>query len=261
MYATLQQVQRRITEQTTPEDAAPPIYPFNQPTPLPDSLVVPLQGMTSAAPADPVSRNPLSITANLTRPATSTAPSVPHSVATPRRALLQLSGELASVLFLLWLATVVIGFFAGKYYGERHATSASGTAGFADGPAGSREPRGNASMPAEAPAIGNTAAPAAPIPKASAGQYILVLQSVARVTAEDEQRFRADADKLNAYAERRAKDGLKPWFGIRRPVNGGLQLVFGQGRDGVSGVDKEQFQSFADSLGRAGYKDVKWLKL
>jgi len=94
-------------------------------------------------------------------------------------------------------------------------------------------------------------------PAADAGGHVLVLTSVARANADDEQRFTNDARRLNQYAEQNLRGGYKPWFGVRKPSSGGLQLVFGI-VNGQVGIDKDAYKEMANALDRAGYKGSHW---
>jgi len=244
VYATLQQVQRRLTQQTADEGAEAPAFqrpraaagadptrPLTVPTP---SFSLPSAGLGSPPPAQPQVPSP------------GVAPS-------QRRHVLQLSGELATILFLLWLVTLVASFFVGQHFGKRGGAADPGI-GYAAGPAGSRPARTD--PPAE-----ELPATAARTPgQGQVGGHILVLASVSRANPDDEQRFGNDARLLNQYAEKNVRSGYKPWFGVRKPTNGGLQLVFGV-VNGKFGVDKDAFATLADGVDRAGYKGAHWIKI
>ena len=242
VYATLQQVQRRLTQQTADDEAdaaqARSRAAGTPPEPRPQSMPPPAFSMPSA----------------VSSPTLPTGAQVPAPGISPsqRRHVLQLSGELATILFLLWLVTLVATFFVGQYFGKRGVAPDDPGAGYATGEAGTRAPRSEA--PSEqAPAI---KAPAVGQP----GGHILVLASVARANSDDEQRFSNDAKRLNQFAEQNARSGYRPWFGVRKPSSGGLQLVFGL-VNGQFGVDKEPFAAFADALDRAGYKGAHWVRV
>ena len=87
-----------------------------------------------------------------------------------------------------------------------------------------------------------------------------MLSSVARANAEDEQRLSNDARRLNHYAEQNPRSGHQPWFGVRKPGSGGLQLVYGM-VNGQFGIDKERGVDTADALDRAGYKGAHWVRV
>jgi len=241
VYATLQQVQRRLTQQTADDEAdaarSRAIAPSSDQRP--PAVPPPAFSMPSAASSP-------TLPAGAQVPPPGVAPSL-------RRHVLQLSGELATILFLLWLVTLVASFFVGQHFGKRDASPGDPGAGYATGEAGARAPRGETPPP--------TANPATKSPTgAQSGNHILVLASVARATADDEQRFSNDAKRLNQFAEQNGRSGYKPWFGVYKPSNGGLMLVFGL-VNGQFGIDKEPFATFADALDRAGYKGARWQKV
>ena len=252
VYATLQQVQRRLTQTANDElDAAErhrATAPAGEPRPATGSFARP-----SASPG-PLAPHP-QLPTGATIPTGAQVP--PPGVApSHRRHVLQLSGELATVIFLIWLVTLVASFFVGQHFGKRGVAPEDPGAGYAAGDAGARAPR--AATPAEAP-VNATRAPAT-AGQPAAGNSILVLASVARANPDDEQRFANDAKRLNQYAEQNARSGYKPWFGVRKPASGGLQLVFGV-VNGQFGVNKDEFASFTDALDRAGYKGAHWIRV
>ena len=258
VYATLQQVQRRLT-QTAHDDGEAErqraTAPAGEARPATGSFTRPATGAfarPSGSPG-PVAPNP-QLPTGATIPTGAQIP--PPGVAPAhRRHVLQLSGELATVIFLVWLVTLVASFFVGQHFGKRGVAPADPGAGYAAGDAGARPPR---APPAEAPA-NPTRAPAT-TGQPAAGNFILVLASVARANPDDEQRFANDAKRLNQYAEQNARSGYKPWFGVRKPASGGLQLVFGV-VNGQFGVNKDEFASFTDALDRAGYKGAHWIRV
>lgn len=244
VYSTLQQVQRRITEQPpSPDDArphpaaapaSPPVYPFAAALP---------RATPEPRPLPPPVEAPELVPAERLLPTTERV----------RRTSMQLSAELATFLVVLWLITVVIAFFIGQAQGRRPDPSV----GLAPGAAGGR-------VVAEAGAAtpGRTGDPMpaalANVP-AKPGRYVLVLQSVSRTTPEAEQTYAAMAKSLNDTAIKFADRGYRPWFAIRRPANGGLQLVFGC-VNGQFGINKDDFADFATEMER-GYKGAHWVTL
>ena len=243
VYATLQQVQRRLTQQTANDEAdaaqARSRAAGIPPELRPQSVPPPVFSMPSA----------------VSSPSLPTGAQVPPPGVAPsqRRHVMQLSGELATILFLLWLVTLVASFFVGQHFGKRGVAPDDPGAGYAAGEAGTRAPRNETPVEA-APSTSKTPAVGQP------GGHILVLASVARANADDEQRFTNDAKRLNQFAEQNARSGYKPWFGVRKPGSGGLQLVFGL-VNGQFGVDKEPFAAFTDALDRAGYKGAHWVRV
>jgi hypothetical protein len=145
--------------------------------------------------------------------------------------------------------TLVIAFFIGKHVGGRAMVTDPG-AGYASGSAGVRAPR-TPPETAEDPAVKASAV---------AGGYVLVLQSVARASAESESKMSSNARQLNDFAAQNPSHGFKPWFGVRRPSNGGLQLIYGV-VDGKFGVNKDGLANLADIFDRAGYKDAHWVRV
>lgn len=248
VYATLQQVQRRLTQQTADDEAEAAHPRPRAATPPPESRpqTVPPPAFSLPSAAVPP---PLPTGAQLAPP--------PGVAPSHRRHVLQLSGELATVIFLIWLVTLVASFFVGQHFGKRDVLPEDPGAGYAAGQAGAR-PAPRAEAPPASPA-GATAS-RTPAAAGQSGGYILVLASVARANPDDEQRFGNDAKRLNQFAEQNAGTGYKPWFGVRKPASGGLQLVFGV-VNGQFGIDKEPFAAFTDALDRAGYKGAHWIRV
>jgi hypothetical protein len=228
VYATLQQVQRRITEQSGAEPAAKPVtqqspamYPFNQ-----DASPAPTKSDTTPLPA-PVKRQSL-----------------------------QLSPELASTLAVLWLITVVMAFVLGRAQGHKNQEDPG--AGYAAGAAGNREPTPGV------PAVKDVA-PASSDPRYTMpgrGGDVLVLASVARADNKTEQSFVERAKSLNEEAGKAFDRGYRSWFGVRHPSSGGLQLVFGY-LNGQFGVDRSQFESLASEMRAvdAKFKEPHWMSI
>lgn len=239
VYATLQQVQRRLTDATQGGDegevfGARPKPPPAMPT---DAL--------RAATAQAQANNGTPPAPQLTGP--TAPPPSPSTSSFQRRSALQFSGELATVIFLLWVVSLAAAFFIGKHVGGRSVSADPGV-GYASGQAGSRSAR-QPEAPTDTPASTK-----------SSGGFVLVLQSVARANADTEGKFGANARQLNDFAQQNPKHGFKPWFGVRKPGNGGLQLVYGL-VDGAFGINKDDFASLADTFDRAGYKDAHWVRV
>jgi len=242
VYATLQQVQRRLTDATQAGDEGEVFgaRPKPPPPPLPTdplrAATAQAQAVNGQAPTAPV--------------ATTAPPPAPSTASFQRRNSLHFSGELATVLFLLWVVTLTAAFFIGKHVGGRAVATDPG-AGYAAGAAGSRSTR------ATTPSDVDTS-----VSKSStnAGGYVLVLQSVARASAESEAKMGALARQLNDFADQNPRHGYKSWFAVRKPSNGGLQLVYGL-VNGKFGIDKAGLEGFADTFDRAGYKESHWVRV
>lgn len=280
VYSTLQQVQRRITEQSgttaepggaikaLPPNAIPhnrPPLSFNLPTMVPAPAVMqapavmPAPAALSAPPAaqdgfadqqqfgdDPQPQTaPLPVSA--LRPAP-LAPAAPSSVPVnpnlyppasgSRRYVIQVSSEMAMLIVLIGLCSMVACYVLGRYHGGVGAG-----AGLASGPAGSRE------TVAEAPA--------------AAPSYILVLQSEV-ATADAVNRYRLGAKQLNDWAQGvGSRSGLKPWFGLREPANGNIELVYGMvnGRLGLPEKDAKAhaFLTKPRHENGGGYGQAAWM--
>lgn len=276
VYATLQQVQRRISQQTnsgadglerditfTPNgmsSASPPRRVSEVAKavdePLADDLVPesakiddsPLIGAPIERPYVPSSQPGTGRiqSGHPSQPGTgrqiASAAKLPAAwQSTNRRPALHLPWELASLIFLMWLGSLVGVFFIGHHFGGRALQVASGPNG------------GGEQLRVERGSSESSAATTGVVTK-----RLLILASVAKANGETETRFREDAKRLNAYAEQNAQSGYRSWFGVRKPSNGGLQLVFGM-VNGVVGVDAAHFSSLVDVLIRAGYKDARWI--
>jgi hypothetical protein len=237
VYATLQQVQRRISQQTASGDLANEVVmprggtailpPPAMPAPLMAPTTMPLSAPGAAS--DPLRQGP-ALGAPITAPMES-AFQLPA-----RRPSLSLPWEAASVLFFVWLGSLVGVFFFGRHLGAHAAQVAAG-------------PRPQVAAISDNPAA--SASSAAP-------HYVLLLASVSKPTADNEARLRADAERLNRFAEQNRAHGYQPWFALRRSPDGSLQLVFGKTDEGF-GIDKEPFAALAEALDRAGYRGARWV--
>lgn len=232
VYSTLQQVQRRITEQSgnPPEQPAPSPVQASVPQPVvnlqPLSQALPSGGTPPAPAAQPFAG----------------VPAAARLCATGKRYVLQLSGELATLLVVMWLISMALMFVLGQHW------RGSGGAGIAAGPAGNRD------------------VPGSPAVAKRLGDYVYVLRSQANATVEVTRAFEEDAKRLNEYVRTNPNRGWKPYFGVRTPPNGGVELAFGL-VDGVWGIDKEAFTSFAklladpQSKGGGGFTNTRWMKV
>ncbi len=227
VYATLQQVQRRITE-ATPGSGTPNLEPK---APL-QSAFAPLH---EALPAQRQQQAQQQADASL-----------PQAPMPPRGKFgMHLSGQFAVTLIVLWIASCVLCFVLGQHERERRTPPAATT--FAAGDAGNRD---------------------APDPAKSAvkplGDHVLVLTSENTFSADLERAYQDRAVQLNDIMLKNASRGWKPFFGVRRPTNGGLQLVFGEVAPGVFGVNKKDFEDFARLMAQpkgGGYASAKWVPL
>jgi hypothetical protein len=229
VYSTLQQVQRRITEQTgassTPPGEEAKTEALGGPVPQ-----VSLQPLAQALPLNRNAPPPLQAPTYL-----------PNS---SKRYVLQLSGDLAMLLMVAWLASMAVMFVLGKNW------RASPGAGLAEGKAGERNP------PSE---------PVAATPR-RLGDWVLVLLSYPTVSAEYETYFQSRANGLNDIVRRDHTHGWKPYFGVRKPSSGGIQLVFGE-VDGQFGVPRDEFLAFAtlmakpDKDGGGNFGSASWVRV
>lgn len=259
VYATLQQVQRRISQQTqggadhlereitfTPPAKAGAPVPSSSAGEAPPVLTSP----SAPVGAPPIEPEPAPVPPVVNdAPLVDTSPPIDAPVApvpvpsfaatwpsSPARPSLSLPWEVATILFLLWVASLVGVYFIGHQVGKRATALAQG------------------------PQLGSPQGRVENSPTASARRSLLVLSSVSKATPEAERKLKANADMLNNHARNHASQGYQPWFGVRKPTNGGLQLVFGLA-DGQAGVDRDAFTAFAEALIRAGYKDAHWIPL
>jgi hypothetical protein len=269
VYSTLQQVQRRITEQTgmgEPDISnTPPVVTGRQPLeqalpsgspPMVPPVSTPVSAqpspISSLAPTAPILPNPIIPVA----PSGSLNPGVNmNSSVNPgnfpstgriapnvgKRYVLQLSGDMAMLLMVVWIASMAAMFMLGQYW------RSVGGAGLAAGPAGNRE------VPVE------NAGP-------RQGDAILLLQSVPTATVESLSFFEESARKLNDYVKQNSSRGWKPYFGVRKPINGGVELAYGL-VNGTWGINQNDFADIAkilsqpQSKGGAGYGQARWIKV
>ena len=99
----------------------------------------------------------------------------------------------------------------------------------------------------------------------SGDRDILVLKSVPNSSNQAIEEFKAQANKLNDVAAK-YPDMLKPYFGVRKPRSGGLQLFFGI-IDGQIGVKKEDYEKLEGIMSKAktsdgkGFPGARWISL
>ncbi len=231
VYSTLQQVQRRITEQNgNPADVGEALAPSASPqAPLhlqPLSQALPTGGV-SAAPVPPAPQPFAGVAGNRLSPG-------------GNRYVLQVSGDLATLLVVMWLISMAVMFVLGQQWRP------SAGAGLAAGPAGSRE-----------------AAQAAP-PAKRLGDWVYILESRPNSPVEVVNAYEQRARELNDFVLKNSQPGWKPYFGVRKPDNGGVELVFGAVDRGVFGVDRTEFVEFAKMLSEpagGGYASARWVKV
>ncbi len=228
VYSTLQQVQRRITEQTgvsSPPAEEAKADTFGGPVPQ-----VSLQPLAQALPQNRGAPPPLQ------------AP--PYRTNGSKRYVVQVSADLAMLLMVVWFVSMALMFVLGKNW------RASPGAGPAPGLAGDRIP------PSE---------PVAATPRRQ-GDWVLVLMSYPTVSAEYETYLQSRANTLNDVVRRDHVHGWKPYFGVRKPSSGGIQLVFGE-VDGQFGVVRDDFLAFATLMAKSGkegggdFGSASWVRI
>ncbi len=244
VYSTLQQVQRRITEQAGMADPQDPVatqpvvgrQPLEQVLPSGVPVVMPQVAQTGIQPPN------IPPTAVVQPPSQSYLnPGAVRLGPGGKRYVLQLSGDMAMLLLVVWIASMAVMFVLGQYW------RTSGGAGLAAGPAGNRD------------------VAAAPVGKRQ-GDTILLLQSAPNATVESVSFFEERARSLNDFVRQNNKAGWKPYFGVRKPVNGGVELAFGV-VDGAWGVNQSDYIEFAKLLSQpldkrgAGYGQARWIKV
>lgn len=244
VYSTLQQVQRRMSEQggapaqaigsggtrpfvtsggrTAVGNVAGPRYP----TP-PGGVVV-----------SPTSANPPSDQIESGSPLGGMLTQNPTGVS---RFTLQLPLHLAITLMLLWLVTVILAFVLGRMSGDR------------------------APMPINPTPVA-TGVPSASVEAPERGRFVFLLKSAPSTNEQLRQQWQKEVDRLNDVCRQNAAKGWKPFFALREPENGGLQMVYGQ-IDGRFGIDQAKFTDFARLLttpkakGGGDYSQGRWLSV
>lgn len=214
VYATLQQVQRRITEQggtplatATPAGMAAPAGRTPTPGPLP--VIRPGPQIHPQDPPPP--------------------PLLPPGVGAHQRYSVVLSGTLASLLVVCWIASIAAAILI---------TTAVVKPGVSTVEAVARPVAGG----------GSAVAPS---------RWKLVVQSETRATGEARQRLARERDQFNEAMKRNAAKGWQPLFELEEGVNGGIQLVYG-----AAGVDKSSaaMQELASRIfGR--YSGAAWVEI
>ena len=100
-------------------------------------------------------------------------------------------------------------------------------------------------------------------PVSNSGSHVLVLLSVSQATTARQRKFEDEAIKLNNVVRQNPDLRIPALFGVRRPLSGGLQLVFGK-QGNSFGLDKDDYSHVRDAM-RAkdgpGYLKAYWLPL
>ena len=255
VYATLQQVQRRITEQGggqtggsagNPPASAPGSAPAGA-RPLGNLAPKPLQtnqGLGAFSPSP--SQRPAAFPGTQAADHDSGAsPSQGFSTAVNYpRSTLHVPLHLATVLALLWFTSIVVAGYIGMRQGQRRETLPP----VAEQPVNEAKP-----LDPEAPQAGKRL-----------GDSLYVLKSVPSFNDQLKKQWQMEADRLNGVMQQNASKGWKPYFGVHEPENGGLQFVFGYANH-LFGVDRVQFEDFSRLLaaptnkGGGGYTSAKWV--
>ncbi|TVR44704.1 MAG: hypothetical protein EA402_06380 [Planctomycetota bacterium] len=191
-------------------------------------------------------------------------------------------GLLLSPAVSLLVAVVVVAAVIGSYHlgarsvvaGDRDsaAVPAGGGAGLRDEQAIAQNQQQRAQQQAQSAAAAPTVTTAqrnrgTQTPAASAirplGDHVLVLESAARFSAAGAERFQLLADRYNELALEFADRGFQPWFGVRRPASGGLQLVFGALGDDVFGVARDDplSERMFEDLRGSRFPSAFWVKI
>lgn len=264
VYATLQQVQRRITEQGggQPSGSGGPNGPAGAPAgarPLSSLAPKPLQtnqGLGVALASGPSNR-PAAFPG--TQAAENDAAALSSSLGfggggpTYPRSTLHVPMHLATVLALLWLTSLVGVYMLGMRQSQRSDPAPANTERTTE--RATEKSADTKPLDAEGP-----------IPGKRLGDSLYVLKAVPSFNDQMKKLWQAEADRLNGVMQQNASKGWKPYFGVREPENGGLQFVFGYANS-VFGVDRVQFEDFSRLLaapttkGGGGYTSAKWVAL
>lgn len=257
VYATLQQVQRRITEQGGGQTGGPaggPAAPAPGGAPAgarPLSHLAPKplqtnQGLGAFSPSP--SQRPAAFPGTQAADHDSGA-SPAHHFAAPvnyPRSTLHVPLHLATVLALLWFTSIVVAGYIGMRQGQRREALL---------PVAEHETAGDA-KPLD---------PEMPLPGKRLGDSLYVLKQVPSFNEQLKKQWQMEADRLNGVMLQNAnKKGWKPYFGVHEPVNGGLRFVFGYANHQF-GVDRVQFEEFSRLLaspttkGGGGYTSATWV--
>jgi hypothetical protein len=128
------------------------------------------------------------------------------------------------------------------------------------------EPQPAATTDAGTKSSGASYGEPADVPPSRHGDWVLVLQSSPTATAEYLTYFQNRASALNDFVRRDHTHRWEPYFGVRKPDSGGIQLVFGE-VDGQFGVVREDFPAFTTLLtksekdGGTGFPSASWVRV
>lgn len=267
VYATLQQVQRRITEQGggQPSGSGAPNGPLGGSTGAPTISPAGVRQFSSLAPKPlqtnqglgALSSGPNNRPASFpgTQAAENDAAALSSSLGFGGgapiypRSTLHVPMHLATVILLLWVASLIGFYLLGMRQSQRSESAPIAIERPIDKPADSKP------LDAEAP-----------VPGKRLGDSLYVLKAVPSFNDQIKKQWQAEADRLNGVMVQNASKGWKPYFGVREPENGGLQFVFGYANK-LFGVDRVQFEDFSRLLaapttkGGGGYTSAKWVAL
>ena len=269
VYATLQQVQRRITEQGggQPSGSGAPNGPLggtagpltgppnNAPAgvrQLSSLAPKPLQtnqglGALSSGPSNRPASFPGTQAAENDAAALSSSLGFGGGAPIYPRSTLHVPMHLATVILLLWVASLFGFYMLGMRQSQRNEPAPVAIERTSDKPADSKP------LDVEEP-----------VPGKRLGDSLYVLKAVPSFNDQIKKQWQAEADRLNGVMVQNASKGWKPYFGVREPENGGLQFVFGYANK-LFGVDRVQFEDFSRLLaapttkGGGGYTSAKWV--
>lgn len=197
-------------------------------TPLPGSLVAAPPGPPPLPPGESATGTPAAgLPAGRGHPPAQPGYQV-LSPPPPGRLVLQVPFSLASTLVLVWVLSVALAYVLGSRIG-----------------AAGHVPQEKPGTPVSAPQEGTEKEVLAPAPGQRLGDSIYVMKRISSWTAKDRVDLLKEADRLNDLMRRKeyADKGWKPFFGVREPQNGTLELVFGRANN-TWGVDRRQFEDF-----------------
>ncbi len=218
VYATLQQVQRRITEQGGGQ-ASTVSTPAGMSAPAGRTPAV---GTPPPGPLPAIRAGPQIRPQDYVPPA---PPLLPPGVGAHQRYSVVLSGTLASLLLVCWIASIAAAILITKQVVKPAAALAG-------------EPAPRAAVSADAPA--------------TRPKWKLLVLSEMRATPEARTRLLKEREFLNEVAKR---NSWPPLFELEEGINGSLQLVFGP-----DGVDKAKWLEFADKLMKR-HAGASWVEL
>lgn len=290
VYATLQQVQRRITQGdplgAPPSAAAPndgPGAPARVATVVGGSFRADTQGgyrirpdgrremppQLGDVPDDDSDHRGSASSASLHDPVPMVtsrpqprAPSTERSVNPALRLAagegprLHLSLSVALTIAVIWTCSLVLFFILGRW--------SAPVPSVADADLTTLEARAVGGGPRASASAGGTATGPGPSgslrPPGALGDYILILESVARASRESEENFRDKSEQANAWAR---ENGFGPYFGVRTTSAGGLQWVYGKvgAVYGIPHADEDARIRRLDSRMNEAASGRRWFRL